>query len=278
MDDTMNGNKGLLCLQVSNSALTDNTTKFPLPQKNKEANNISEHFVQFLQPYIAVNQALKEEVFKIRHNVYCEELAFEDMSESGQETDEFDSRSIFTLIKHKPSETFTSCIRLVTSSISYELLPIEKYCLSSITNKDLAPEKFDRSEIGEISRLAVKSCFRRRKADDFQGAATGTFSEMNYSETELRCFPFISIGLYMAAAIMSMKNGIRHIYIMMDPKLARSMKFIGIEFKKIGHQVNYHGLRVPYYIKPEDFTKNLSSEFKKLYKIIEDNIDFQLKM
>ena len=269
----MSWNKRLLDTPV----IGDITKKIVSAKASREAHSISDHFTQFLQPYIASNQQLKEEAFKIRHNVYCEELAFEDVRENGQETDEFDAQSIFSLIKHKPSETFTSCVRLVTTAEPGELLPIEKYCMNSITNENLNPKRFNRAEIAEISRLAVKSDFRRRKADHFKGSGTGVIQESSYSETELRCFPFIAIGLYMAAATMGMNTGIRHVYVMMEPRLARSMKFIGITFQQLGEPVDYHGLRAPYYINPEIFMNNLSPGFKSLYRTIEKDICLQLK-
>ncbi len=268
----MSWNKRLLETPI----IGDITKKIVSAKASREAHSISDHFTQFLQPHVAIDQALKEEAFKIRHNVYCEELAFEDVRDNGQETDEFDHQSLFSLIKHKPSETFTSCVRLVTSNGPDELLPIEKYCMNSITNENLNPKRFNRAEIAEISRLAVKSDFRRRKADHYKGSGTGVISEISYSETELRCFPFIAIGLYMAAATMGMNTGIRHVYVMMEPRLARSMKFIGITFQQLGEPVNYHGLRAPYYINPEIFMKNLSPGFKSLYKTIEKDICLQL--
>ncbi len=85
----------------------DITKKIASLKVNHEAYNIAEHFTQFLEPQVAINNTLKEEAFKIRHNVYCEELAFEDIKEGGQEKDEFDDRSIFSLIKHKPTSTYT---------------------------------------------------------------------------------------------------------------------------------------------------------------------------
>lgn len=257
--------------------ISDITKKIASLKASREAHSIADHFTQFLQPQVAVCPELRSEAFKIRHNVYCEELAFEQVRDDGEETDEFDEQSIFSLIKHKPTNTFTSCVRLVTSNGSDQLLPIEKYCLDSITNKSLSPERFNRAEIAEISRLAVKSDFRRRKSDQFRGSGTGVISEISYSETELRCFPFIAIGLYMAAATMSMNTGIRHVYVMMEPRLARSMKFIGITFQQLGEPVNYHGLRAPYYINPDIFMANLSPGFKSLYDTIEIDICKQLK-
>jgi len=268
----MNWNKRLLDTPI----IGDLTKKIASMKVNHDAHNIAEHFTQFLEPQVALNNALKEEAFKIRHNVYCEELAFEDVKEGGQEKDEFDEQSIFSLIKHKPTDTYTSCVRLVRIQEEEQLLPIEKFCLGSITNEELHPSRFNRSEIAEISRLAVKSDFRRRKTDKFKGSATGSIQENSYSEVELRCFPFIAIGLYMAAATMAIDTGIKHAYVMMEPRLARSMKFVGIKFQQLGDPIEYHGLRAPYYINPTMFLENLSPGFKHLYQAIENDIAKQL--
>lgn len=256
--------------------ISDVAKKFVSMKVDHDAYNIAEHFTQFLEPQLAVSYDLKEEAFKIRHNVYCEELAFEEVKEGGQEKDEFDEQSIFSLIKHKPSNTYTSCVRVVQIKKEGQLLPIEKYCLDSITDEKLHPSRFDRTEICEISRLAVKAEFRRRKTDQFKGSGTGVIQESNYSEVELRCFPFIAIGLYMAAANMAIKTGVKHAYVMMEPRLARSMKFVGIKFQQLGEPIDYHGLRAPYYINPEMFLSNLSPGFKNLYKAIEHDITEQL--
>jgi len=268
----MNWNKRLLNTPI----IGDITKKIASMKVSHDAYNIAEHFTQFLEPQVAVNDALKEEAFRIRHNVYCEELAFEDVKEGGQEKDEFDEQSIFSLIKHKPSSIYTSCVRVVRIQKEGQLLPIEKFCMGSITNEELHPERFNRTEICEISRLAVKSDFRRRKTDQFKGSGTGVIQETSYSEVELRCFPFIAIGLYMAAATMAIDTGIRHVYVMMEPRLARSMSFVGIKFQPLGDPIEYHGLRAPYYINPEIFLSNLSPGFQNLYKAIEHDICDQI--
>lgn len=268
----MNCNK----LVFTPSTSTNITKKLAQIQKSNNDISIAAHFSQFLKPFIANNEFLKEEVFKIRHDVYCRELAFEKMKQNGLEQDEFDNRSILSLIQHIPSQDFASCIRLVTSNSANELLPLEQHCLHAITDKSLLPNNFNRCEIGEISRLAVRSNFRRRATDQYKGAESGVINERVYSETELRCFPFIAIGLYMTAAIMSVKSGIKHVYVMMEPRLARSVRFVGIHFKQIGAPINYHGLRAPYHITPEQFINDLSPEFTLLYKCIERNIEQQL--
>jgi N-acyl amino acid synthase of PEP-CTERM/exosortase system len=268
----MNWNKRLLNTPI----IGDLTKKIVSMKVSHDASNIAEHFTQFLEPQVAVSKVLEEEAFKIRHNVYCEELAFEEIKEGGQEKDEFDEQSIFSLIKHKPTNTYTSCVRVVQIQKEGQLLPIEKFCLDSITDEKLHPSRFNRKEICEISRLAVKSDFRRRKTDQFKGSATGAIQETTYSEVELRCFPFIAIGLYMAAATMAIDTGIKHVYVMMEPRLARSMKFVGIKFEQLGDPIQYHGLRAPYYINPEIFLANLSPGFQHLYQAIEHDVSGQL--
>lgn len=264
--------------KILNAPIIGGVTKKVASMKaNSDAQNIASHFTQFLQPVFADTPELREEVFKIRHNVYCEELGFEPIRYDGMETDEFDRQSIFAMIKHRPSENFASCVRIVKADKEGDLLPIEKFCKEAIEDPNLDPQNFDRSEICEISRLAVRSEFRRRQSDKFKGSATGVISEQTYSETELRCFPFIAIGLYMVAASMAIDSGIKHVYVMMEPRLARSMKFVGIKFEPLGTPVDYHGLRGPYYINPDIFLNNLTPGFKALYDAINADLKPMIK-
>ena len=239
----------------------------------REANKMSRHFDEYFMPVLAQDIELKNTVYSIRHQVYCAELGFEPCNEAQMEHDDFDAYSFHALLQHKGSKTFAGTVRVVAPQTEEQLLPIEKYCIDSITHATLHPKYLPREKICEISRLAVPSDFRRRRADNFKGAATGVINQDNYSETELRCFPFIAVGLYLAAAAAALKNGIEHSYVMMEPRLARSMSFLGIKFEQIGPVVDYHGQRAPYYINQELFMKNLSPGFKHLLKTIINDLD-----
>ena len=245
-------------------------------KKIKEANQICSHFSSYLEPVIADSPELKNQVFQIRHHVYCDELNFEPAREDGLETDEFDEFSQYCLIHHKNSGHYAGTVRLVTPHKKGQLLPIEKYCLNSITNKELDPRNFPREQVCEISRLAVPKEFRRRQMDNFAGAATGAINTRTYSDTELRCFPFIAVGLYFIAASLAMNKEIQHAYVMMEPRLARSMRFIGIKFDQIGPVIDYHGRRAPYYINQPILLKNLSRGFKTMLSHISRNVNKQL--
>ena len=243
--------------------------------KLQEAKQISKHFSEYLEPLVANSPECKSKVFNIRHQVYCEELNFEPLRDNAEETDEFDPISIHAMIQHIQTGNYAGTVRIVTPGKDDEQLPIEKYCLHSITDKALSPANYARHEVCEISRLAVPARFRRRKIDQFDGAATGVINPQTYSEAELRCFPFIAIGLYMSAASIVLLKGIPHTYVMMEPRLARSMSFLGIKFHQLGPTVEYHGQRAPYYINPHLLLENLTPAFVNMLNDIRHSIDTQ---
>lgn len=239
---------------------------------SNEANTIAEHFSMYLKPQIAKSDELRREVYKLRHQVYCEELHFEDVRQGYEEFDEFDPRAIHCFIRHLKSSTLAGTVRLITSSNGTELLPIEQFCSHSLTDEKLNPKNFARSDICEMSRLAVPAAFRKRQVDKYDGVATGVIDESVFSATELRCFPFIAICLYMAAAAMSYKTKRYHVFVMMEPRLARSLSFVGINFNKIGETIEFHGQRAPYYIDSRSLKKTMSSGYVKLLESVEADL------
>lgn len=239
---------------------------------NREAAKIADHFSSYIQPSIALTQADKEVVYNIRHQVYCEELKFEGEKHDKLEVDSFDGHSLHCLMHHKATGQAMGTVRVVTPQEEHHLLPMEVNCSDFIADGQLTPSHFDRREICEISRLAVPAAFRRRRSDKFEGAATGAINIQNYSEQEMRCMPFIAIGLYLGAAATAIHSDIHHAFAMMEPRLARSMRFVGIEFEQIGEARDYHGLRAPYYISIEGLRKGLKPGLTKLYEVISDQL------
>ena len=236
---------------------------------SNDAKVISRHFSQYLRPQIATSDELRHEVYQLRHQVYCEELHFEDVKDSYEECDEFDSRAIHCFVRHLSSRKLAGTVRLIETSTIEEQLPFEKFCSHAIESSELSPEAFPRNSICEMSRLAVPENFRKRSIDKFKGAATGVINEQVFSETELRCFPYIAICLYMAATAMAMQSKRWNVFVMMEPRLARSLSFVGIHFTKIGKTIEFHGKRAPYYIDARDLTKTLSPGYRMLLESVE---------
>ncbi|MDP4536344.1 PEP-CTERM/exosortase system-associated acyltransferase [Alkalimonas collagenimarina] len=239
---------------------------------SNDAKVISRHFSQYLRPQIATDDDLKHEVYRLRHQVYCEELHFEDVKESHEECDEFDDRAIHCFVRHLGSKNLAGTVRLIGSNSPHELLPLEQFCGEAIDHPELSPANFPRHSICEISRLAVPENFRKRAIDQFKGAATGAINEQVFSETELRCFPYIAICLYLAATAMAMQTKRYHGFVMMEPRLARSLTFVGIKFQPIGKVIEFHGKRAPYYIDARELRNNLSSGYLKLLESVEHDL------
>lgn len=250
------------------SALTRQAPPTRSQLASDEALGIARHFSQYLQPTIADSPALKREVYALRHQVYCEELHFEQETPDQMETDEFDERSIHCCIRHLASARLAGTLRLITCKPG-ELLPIHQFCGSAITHARLHPGNFHPDEICEISRLAVPASFRKRQVDQFEGGATGAINESCFSTHELRFFPYIAISLYMSAIAMTYRTRRFHVFAMMEPRLARSLSFVGIQFDAIGPVVDYHGKRAPFYIDSRRIKPGLSPGYRKLLTIIQ---------
>lgn len=239
---------------------------------SNDAKSISEHFSRYLTPQIATTDELRQEVYKLRHQVYCEELHFEEIKEGYQERDEFDGRSRHCFIRHINSNQLAGTVRLIESNAANELLPLEAFCMHAINHPTIHPSNFRRDEICEMSRLAVPANFRKRQVDKFSGAETGAINENAYSATELRCFPYIAVCLYMSAAAMSYQSKRFHTFVMMEPRLAKSLSLVGINFIKIGDTIEYHGQRAPYYGDSRVLKHDLSAGYLKLLEAVEKDL------
>lgn len=239
---------------------------------NRKAAKIASHFTTYFAPVVAERDETKSSSYKLRHEVYCDEMKFLPKTTTGLESDQCDKHSIHCLLEHINLKVFAGTVRVVFTRDESELLPFEIHCGDCITDSAFHPKSFPRETICEVSRLAVPSSFRRRKTDNHDGSATGVINENNYSETEVRCFPFIAISLYLMATAVIKRNGMEHVFVMMEPRLARSMSFVGIQFKQIGPTVEYHGTRAPYYLNINDLINGLNTGFKGLYRKIEQQL------
>jgi len=198
-------------------------------------------FPRYLKPSITDSEAAKQQV-------YCEELQYEATNLSQLELDDFDARAIHCVIHHLSSNTLAGTLRLIPTRRADELLPIEKFCMQAITHPQLHPQNFLLHQVCEISRLAVPPLFRKRQSDQFLGSVTGAINELTFSVEELRYFPYIAISLYLSAIAICRKARCFHVFVMMEPRLARSLGFVGIHFIQLGPVIEYHGKRAAYYV------------------------------
>jgi len=196
--------------------------------------SIAKNFNQFFQIKFADTKLLREEAFKIRYGVYCDELGWEPENVLQMETDDCDDYAYHCLLKHKRTGVYAGCVRLVIPPVQIPdlALPFEKNCLHSARKEVLDSTKLTRGSFGEISRLAVLTSFRRRKREKkapfiINAVNSGTI----YTEEEHRHFPNIAMGLYIAAvALADICNHVGS-FVMMEPKLNRRLKRFGLPFR-----------------------------------------------
>jgi len=233
--------------------------------------SLASAFEQFFEILPANTDALRDVVYRIRYQVYCEEMQFEAKQDhpDGREIDDFDAHSVHGLLRHRPSGEFAGCVRLVLNhSRSQEpQLPLERYCGQSLDPQILDLTRIDRRSFGEISRLAIVSRFRRRpgEAQTPHGVADDAAS---LEPSERRIFPHIALGLYLAAAAMSLQRGMSMVVVMMEPRLARHMRYFGINFVKAGDVIDHHGMRGPFYITKESLHRDIRPEIHELLSMV----------
>jgi N-acyl amino acid synthase of PEP-CTERM/exosortase system len=228
----------------------------------REAQWAFKHFTKHFSAVKAQTPEEYESAFRIRHEVFCEEIKIFEGNQSRLEHDNYDDYAEQCLIKHNRSGDYAGCVRLIMPSDDSQILPIEKQGLQYIEDKSVLPSNFNRNEIAEVSRILIPQIFRRRKIDKAACAANTGINIDLYDENDVRCFPFIAVGLYMACTAMFENRGKKHIYFMADPRLGKSMQVVGLTMTQIGPEFEYVGRRVPYYIDFENFLKNLKPSFR----------------
>lgn len=217
---------------------------------------------------------LLEKVYQLRHQVYCEELGYEQQRASQLEHDEYDKRSIHCLLFHRSSQTYVGCVRLILADSQKPEVPFpfERACGESLEWDFDSSAATSRRKYGEISRLAIAANFRRRRGEA-SVADGGSDSFDARAEEERRLFPSVALGLYLAITAMGLNQGLEGVFAMMEPRLARQLRRFGIHFQQVGAEVQHRGIRAPFFISRDNLFNNLKPDCRVLL----DNIQKQLK-
>ncbi len=107
---------------------------------------VGTHFSKYFDVTFANTPELLRQVGQVRFDVYCREFGFlrEGDYPDGIERDDYDAYSLHCLVIHKETNTPAGCVRLVKvpqNNLSL-LLPLEKFCGSSLNHNTLHPSLF----------------------------------------------------------------------------------------------------------------------------------------
>lgn len=215
-------------------------------------------FVAYYDRHFVVVRAdtpeLLDRAYRLRHQVYCVENAFENPVEclAGRETDGDDARSEHVLLVHRRSGATAGTARVI--------LPLPRHLPRPLPiGRLLGPRdrpvflRLPLDQTAEISRYAVSKEFRRRAGEGryadagFSCPSTGPSAgpSMGPAAGERRLMPFITFGLLRGILDICLENRISHLTAVMDPALVRILMRLGLDFAPIGGLVEHHGLRQP---------------------------------
>lgn len=236
--------------------------------------DLVEPYREFFSITLADTDELRKEVFRLRYEVYCNELGWESAANFPDqlERDIYDDASRHCLLLHKRSAAYAGTVRMVMTHDSdlEPPIPLVSHCGDNLFDGPLRPDRMPIGSYGEISRLALRSEFRRRSGEQSNAEGHGP-NLFEWSQDERRRFPHIALGLYLGASAVGLADGATGVYAMMEPRLARHLRFAGIRFEQAGEPLDFHGTRAPYYISRTALFRHLSRPLRKLlYAIAED--------
>ena len=159
------------------------------------------------------------EVFRLRHQVYCVERAYEP-GEDGEERDEFDSFSRHVLLRHRLRGDVVGTVRLIAADPNNldDSFPVQRLCEPQLLRH------LPLNTTGEISRFALS---KQRRAE---GRVAGTLARL---------------ALLRGIAQLSSEMGLTHWLAVMEPAMMKIQRMDLIHFENIGPLVSYHGIRQP---------------------------------
>src|SRR4051812_11134823 len=242
-----------------------------LPIESVEVCNSRVSFEHYFEIVPALSPPLIDEVFRIRHRVYCEELGFEPLRPDGRETDRYDAQSLHLLIRCVKTGQFVGCTRLIRARPHdpEPLLPVEHACALWIDCGHVDPSRMPRHSVGEISRLSVIGAYRNRRGEQHKAAA---LSGRDFGTGEKPRFPYILVGLYLGIIELARLHGIETLFVLTEPRLARHLGRIGVEIQPIGAGVEHHGTRLPSIMHTREIIASLKPLFRPLFERIAKEI------
>jgi N-acyl amino acid synthase of PEP-CTERM/exosortase system len=235
--------------------------------------NLGETFRQLFELVPALDSAALNQVFRIRHDVYCRDLGWEPVRQDGRECDEYDRHSLHCLLRRRGTGEPVGCTRLILARPEDPChpLPFEQSCQSALDRSIVDPRRMPRHSIGEVSRLAVLSTFRQRKGEA-STAVSMTEDDFGGRGPETR-FPFVPVSLYLGAAAIARRFGIEHVFVLTEPRLASHFARIGFDIRAVGDAIEHRGTRVPSLLSSSKVVAGLRPMIRPMYEVIEQAVN-----
>lgn len=204
------------------------------------------HFQRYFEIIRADTDALREQAYRLRYQVYCHEGCMAGFKAAdypdGLEQDRYDHHSVHCLLLHRPSHSYAGTVRLVLADRERldTSFPVEEAAGESIDRDMLASQQVPRRTIAECSRFILTSRFRSRPGEQQWPDGLAEVTEER-SRDERRAPSHPILGLFKACVMMSWEHGIRYWYAGMEPRLQRRLRPFGWVLHPVSPVVDYHG-------------------------------------
>lgn len=237
-----------------------NINNIYLPNRHKRLNSFFNKYFEIV-PADTSEKLLK--AFRLRYEVYCKERLipgfYSKNYPDGLEYDEYDERSVQSLLMYKPSGLVAGTVRIILpnqSKINTQF-PLEKFASNSFYTEIESLRSLSRIHLGEISRLILAPGFRNYWRENRQyimeeesknvfqledQIKTNTSNiDYYYKNFKYRMVSYPIFGLFAAIVQMSIKYNLKYWYAGMEPGLEKFCRISGINFTPISPIVDYYG-------------------------------------
>lgn len=235
--------------------------------------NLGSGFRKYFAIQPATDATLCNQVYRTRHEVYCEEFGFAPVHPDRREIDEYDARSLHCLLRTRsnPSEP-VGCARVIFAQAGASgcSLPFEHICRMTLDRSIINPELLHRGSIAEISRLAVRAGWRRRQGES---RASAPIQEADFGTAFHPRFPYIPISLCLGALALASRSGIETLFVLTEPRLASHFAKLGVDVRQIGGAVEHHGTRIPSMMDVNGIIKGMRFLLKPMWRTIQEEIE-----
>lgn len=237
-----------------------------------DRSDLGSGFRRYFRVAAALDEALRDDVYRIRHEVYCEELKFEPERHDRRESDRFDAHSLHCLLStaREPLDP-VGCARLVCPRRDAPdvALPFEIACAATLDRSIIDPARLPRHRIAEVSRLAVRGRYRQRKGEKNSPklAQSGDFGSR-----ERPRFPYIAVSLYLGAISLAVHANRDILFTLTEPRLANHFRHLGVDIRQIGAPIAHRGIRVPSMIDVPSVIRSLRSSMRPLWQAVHEEI------
>ena len=214
----------------------------------------------------------RTQAFQVRYEVYCAEYGFEEAQKFSDkmERDAFDQCAQHALLIHRPSQKAVGTVRIIPPNIhDLELsFPLqESFSCKQLSNAN------NIKRMCEISRLCILK--------DFRGKSS--FGQNNSKNTEKtkrdkvcdalasKLIKFGPIGLLRSCYEMSLDRKLDSACAVLETRLIRSLRRLGICCQPLGPVIDYHGQRQPILIDFIETASNMQAQNKGMWEMITYN-------